>query len=366
MRSLYWSYALISVFVVRSIGSPAGAPIPSSVAAALTESTSQSQAQPSVTPSAVLTDTNITSIPGAWNTGCNYDDIPCIAYCSSADIECQATGNALASACAPSWNSYWDISRRYSPTVSGWYNVTSTEGSPPSTVTTTLESYTSFSTASEAFVKQYTGEEPQTTITPVYALGSPVLIETVTTFPDLIHTVTRLEGPKPTCSVLSMRAMDREDCGQCTIRGGTVDLYFWPPATSAISTTNASPPSTVVDGSTLVSPTVYIRLRKAYAINDCSVVGNEHKDTLVAVDAAQLSTQIHIGGKVAAYEYGKLDYADLTGLPPASEYQMQPSCVMFGCLTMYSTTFFPTLKVPPQIRSVDPAWSDCALGLEGL
>lgn len=307
--------------------------------------------------------TTLTSVPGAWRTHCNeLSGRPCIVYCSVTDTACQATGAALASACAPQWNSYWDVSRGFSPPAGpGWHNVTTTVGEPARVVATTIASYTSFRTAGETFVKQ-DGDGGQTTLTPVYALGAPVMVPTVTTLPDNRTAYTLLEGPAPSCSVLSVSAMDREGCGRCTITGGTVDLYFWPSTASA----GTAPLSTVLHGATLVAPTAYIRLRTAFAADSCSVVGAAHEGTLLAVAPAALSTQIHVGGKVAAYEYGALDYADLTGLPPASQYQMQPSCVMFGCPTMYSTTWFPTLKVPPQVRSIDPAWADCVLGLEGL
>lgn len=363
MSSLRWAVwrAGVAVFVTTSRASPAGAPIPSSDLTTSRQPATISL-RPSTTPLAILNNTNISSIPGAWQTHCNeYSGIPCIVYCSVTDTACQATGNALASACAPSWHSYWDVSNGFSPTGAGWHNVTSTLGHAARVVTTTVESYTSFSTTSKSFVKQ-DQSDGLTTITPVYALGDPVTVQTLTTLGDNRTTYTVLAGPTPTCSVLAMSAMDVEGCGKCTITGGTVDLFFWPSATLG----GVSARSTVLNGSTLVAPTAYISIRTAFAANSCSVVGGQHTGTMVAVKPAELSTQIHIGGKVAAYEYGQLDYADLTGLPPASQYQMQPSCVMFGCATMYSTTWFPTLKVPPQIRSIDPAWADCELGLEGL
>ncbi|KAK4498845.1 hypothetical protein PRZ48_009355 [Zasmidium cellare] len=81
-----------------------------------------------------------------------------------------------------------------------------------------------------------------------------------------------------------------------------------------------------------------------------------------------VSTQYHWGGKVAqsgANEYGRMNYADLTGLPPVTDYENQPSCIMFGCSTILPT-FNPTLVVPLALRTLAPEWADCDAALEGL
>lgn len=309
----------------------------------------------------------LSAIPGAWNIDPCTESTQsrCFITCRTTDTVCQSAASSFVGTCEADWESYFSIQSGQASTESGWDYTTTVAGSAGSVIPTTVESYTTFSTATESFVKQNADLE-LTTLTPVYALGTPVLIETITTVPDYRNTYTVLTGPEPTCKYYSVFTMDPEDCGQCTIRGGTVDLLFWPPTTATVSDAGAPPMSTVVNGSTLISPSAYIHLRTILASNSCSRVGKEYTATMLAMDPEAISTQIHIGGKVAAYEYGQLDYADLTGLPPASEYEMQPSCVMFGCETIYSTTFFPTLKVPEQVRSIDPEWADCGLGLEGL
>lgn len=82
-----------------------------------------------------------------------------------------------------------------------------------------------------------------------------------------------------------------------------------------------------------------------------------------------VTTQAHIGGKVfqtGANVYGPLNYSAFAGVVPASVYEDQASCVMFGCPTIFPSVWKPTLVVPPQMRSIDPAWASCALGLQGL
>ncbi|EGP87162.1 uncharacterized protein MYCGRDRAFT_93213 [Zymoseptoria tritici IPO323] len=123
--------------------------------------------------------------------------------------------------------------------------------------------------------------------------------------------------------------------------------------------------SAVLNGTTLYSPTVYISIATAYATNECSNLGQRHHATFLAMNPSDVSTQIQLGGKAWANSFGAVRYEDLTGLPPASNYQLQPSCIMFGCPTM-DNHFSPTLSVPAQLRSMDAAWKDCGAPLQGL
>lgn len=272
------------------------------------------------------------------------------------------------STCTPIRGSYINVrDGAANATGTEWYNVTTTRGPTDGPSTTTISSWTSFSTANATFTKLVDEDQGfgRTTITPVYALGDPVPVESVTTIRDMRRTYTHLTAPLPSQCIYTYLKSDPSDCGQCHISGGTVDLYFWPPNT-APPPRGAPPSTTMLNGTTLVSPTAYIYLSTISARNACSDVGEKHTGTLFAIDPTELSTQLHVGGKVAAYKYAQIDYHDLTGLPPPYEYEMQPSCYMFGCETIYSTQWHPTLKVPPQVRSIDPAWADCGLALEGL
>jgi hypothetical protein len=312
-------------------------------------------------------------IPGVWYSACQYGGAwPCEAYCTPADAACLHSASRVAKTCGPSWSLYHSIQSGLRPPGAAWYNTTSVVSytNPGGTRTTSVEVYTSFTTATQGFV---VGVSSVTTMTPVYALGSPVLSEMTTKeplYPEPTYTV--LTGPTPQCKFTAYSIKARSDCGRCTIAGGTVDLYFWPPAPTSVaekvhtSLLTNKPESTILNGHTLVSPTVYISINTISASDSCLQVGERHTGTLVAMNPEDVSTQVHIGGKDAAYAYHRLNYHDLVGLPPASNYEMQPSCLMVGCPTIYSTSWHPTLKVPPQVRSIDPAWASCGLALEGL
>lgn len=316
--------------------------------------------------------TPIEGIPGGWADLKCYRP-PCTVFCHEGDADCLKAANVAVSKCSPQWSSYYDPGAATLDPLKPWANATSTYGHPSTVSTETTLVWTSFSTATTGIVvKNHNESGHPTTMTPVWVLGSPVPSTIVTTLPDNREYYTILTGPVPTCSFVEVKTANPSLCGQCQIVGGTVDLYFWPPTTKTAEVNGSATSlvqSTVLDGTTLFAPSVYLQMRSVFATNECSRVGKTYKSTLLAVDPGELSTQIHIGGKVAqtgANEYSKLDYGDLVGLPPLSQYEMQPSCIMFGCPTIYPTSWNPTLVVPTQVRQLDPAWQSCSFGLEGL
>ncbi|KAK5694449.1 hypothetical protein LTR17_024788 [Elasticomyces elasticus] len=209
-------------------------------------------------------------------------------------------------------------------------------------------------------------------MTPVYALGSPIVSTSLVTYPDIYVTFTTVTGNTPRCKCTGVTtAATQTNCGRCTMNGGTVELLYWTDHVT-IQPANAElklPRSAVLNGTTLYSPSVYISFQTAFATNSCGRVGRNHTGTILAMRPQDLSTQVHWGGKVlqsGANDYVTMNYADLHGLPPVDVYESQPSCIMFGCATIYTTSYFPTIVIPPQMRSLDSAWRDCAVGLEGL
>ncbi|KAK4629721.1 hypothetical protein CLAFUW4_08520 [Fulvia fulva] len=367
---LLWGLALVGGCCA------AGAPSPEQTAATSTTSSS-------ILPNPTPTWTNSThqaagnfslydKLPSLWFETCanNNQNPPCTAYCRSNDTECLRAADVVVPACAGLWNTYnghvfdWRISGGVAP--SGWSTVLSTYGADAIPSTTTVNVYTSFSTANATLTRQHPTDArlPKVTITPVYAVGNPVPSVSVETASPYSGVVSYITAPQPSCRYAALKTTN--DCGQCSIYGGTVELLFWPPTTS---TTSAGAPvitkSTVWDGITLFSPTVYISLSTVYASNSCMQVGQNHTGTLLAMKPEDVSTQIHIGGKVAAYTYGRVDYADLVGLPPLDDYEAQPSCIMFGCSTIFPT-YSPTLVVPMALRTLEADWSSCVAALEGL
>ncbi|KAK3117397.1 hypothetical protein LTR53_001311 [Teratosphaeriaceae sp. CCFEE 6253] len=297
---------------------------------------------------------------------------PCIAFCGANDTACMAAASAEVRTCSPLWTDYLATAEGRRPLGSEWSTTTTTVVDTGVHYTTTVDEWTMFSTASASFlVGNPTERGKVTTMTPVYALGSPTQRTSLVSYPDNNYTFTMTIGPTLHCKFTAIStAFTRTDCGQCTMTGGTVELLYWPTRAAAASgPVSSAGVSLVHDGITLYSPSAYISFQTAYAANSCSRIGRNHTGTMLAIRPADFSTLVHWGGKVAqsgANQYGSLDYADLTGLPPASVYEAQPSCQMFGCATILPSGWNPTLVVPEQMRSLDTAWADCAIGLEGL
>lgn len=313
-------------------------------------------------------------IPGLVTSVCEYHG-PCAAVCNNNDTICLQAASSVSSTCEASWTKYWDLRDGTQIPGPGWTAVTSVSSEAAQTSTATIDRWTSFSSANfSLIVGDPTAYPKETTMTPVYALGSPIPSISVTTYPAMQQTITYYTKPPPTCKF--NQVMQERDCGQCTMTGGTVQLFYWPPGATQVHTTRRTgsskgllPLSTILDGTTLYSPTVYISLETVHAQNSCSQVGKTHAGTMIAMKPEDVSTQVHFGGQVlqsGANHYGRLVYADLTGLPPASVYEQQETCEMFGCPTIYPSTWDPTLVVPTELRTIDPAWQSCAVDLEGL
>ncbi|KAK0259021.1 hypothetical protein LTR87_017478 [Friedmanniomyces endolithicus] len=319
----------------------------------------------------------IETIPNLWFSTCLNDlegnpATPCIAYCRPEQPDCLTAAGSITKTCSPSWSSYFAVKWSSTSPGPGWSTITSTDGQDGGPSTETVSVWTSFSKANYSLV---VGISTMSTLTPVYAIGSPVLSITTTSYEERHGTLTYLSGPTPTCRYTAVATST--DCGQCTLTGGTVQLFYWPPTTTTHPTVenetsrsgSIAPYTALLNGTTLYSPSVYISFESVYASNNCFQVGSRHISTLLAMDSQDVSTQVHIGGKVGQYganSYSALRYGDLTGLPPASEYELQPSCLMLGCPTIYPSSWNPVLAVPRQLRSMDSAWQGCAMGLEGL
>lgn len=304
-----------------------------------------------------------------WRTTC-WVSKACTVYCEADDRACWETASSIIQTCAPSWSSSIAVlSESSAPGGTEWTSYLTTMGWSGVPESTTLSIYTSFSTANETFRKQGLSSEPYTTITPVYAIGPPIESVSVTNMSDGPATTYRT-APTPGCKFGAVSTWNSSYCGGCTITGGTVELYYWPASTAILGGDEQIASTTMtaeLNGTVLQSPSVYIYLHTIYAKDACGTVGRPHFGSIIAMNAEEISTIVHIGGKVAAYETGALDYGILTGsLPPASDYQMLPTCIMFGCKTMLPTVWSPTLVVPSKLRTVDTSWAHCEMHLAGL
>jgi hypothetical protein len=302
-------------------------------------------------------------------TSCAYDDPKCYAQCT-----------AMATACGSKWFQ-WTSRNSY---------LTFTQ-SPTSFSTTTIISQSwAYSTS--------VVHEGEARITFEYAspIGKPLLTTTsVKTFYSMDRKVTRWTEPPPTCTPSAwLKCTKGPDCRACTVQGGTVEVLFWPPASKIASNgTHIAPTQGFPSGSisphnnisqpivtamfgthTLTSPSVYISFQTAYAINDCGqTVGKVMPGALLPMDPHSLFTmragldyfEVSSGSiRTTFYQSASFDYNDFDGPVPPSAYTHQPSCLASGCYTIYPD-YHPQLALPPQVRSMDPAWASCALDWRG-
>lgn len=77
-------------------------------------------------------------------------------------------------------------------------------------------------------------------------------------------------------------------CGRCSIEGGTVELLYWPPATSSmganVSVTGERKLVAATLGTTLTSPTLYVSYHSLYATDACgNKVGSSLFDKIIAI-----------------------------------------------------------------------------------
>ncbi|KAK0343409.1 hypothetical protein LTR91_023321 [Friedmanniomyces endolithicus] len=174
----------------------------------------------------------IETIPNLWFSTCLNDlegnpATPCIPYCRPEQPDCLTAAGSITKTCSPSWSSYFAVKWSSTSPGPGWSTITSTDGQDGGPSTETVSVWTSFSKANYSLV---VGISTMSTLTPVYAIGSPVLSITTTSYEERHGTLTYLSGPTPTCRYTAVATST--DCGQCTLTGGTVQLFYWPPTTT--------------------------------------------------------------------------------------------------------------------------------------
>lgn len=224
-----------------------------------------------------------------------------------------------------------------------------------------------------------------------YAIGPEITTwtttETVSWWDPQLQVVSTLV-PSPPCNTPTFSCTKQPWCNKdaCTVQGGSVELLFWP-STSAIAnhtgdhikSTASGPVTAVYKNTTLTSPSVYLEYKTAYALNGCSqTVGGHYPGAILALDPNDLFSidarldyfvmtttikdELHT---TSFYNKVRVNYNDLTGLPPASAYMAMPMCFASGCAIITPSLFHPQLVVPTQIREMDPAWATCDMDWRG-
>ncbi|KAK3620006.1 hypothetical protein LTR22_025763 [Elasticomyces elasticus] len=243
-------------------------------------------------------------------------------------------------------------------------------------------------------------------------------------------TIASTYSDNPHCNATGTSTTPVTGCGPCNLYGGSVQLLYFPPGTEVsrdmcatvpvtstdcpfgngqqLNNTNnigqaTAPcafysdsitlppdtgPHTVSNGYTFYENKAYLAYQTAYASNDCGRVGSHYSAGILPVASEDLYSVLgyHFELSNAAYQ---VKFADFSTPVPYSAYYGQPQCDEGGNLgllqwpnmlngkiveglcgdpgyVVYDELYAPRLAVPPEFRSLDPAWSHCLLGLDGL
>lgn len=216
------------------------------------------------------------------------------------------------------------------------------------------------------------GAAPDVTLVTVNDMTVPSFIDN--------HTWDATRALVPGCTV---------GCQSCQIQGGTVQLIYWPPASSTwvngfytALIGNRTAKSTIVTlGTTLTSPTVYVSFDSLYARDSCSPFGKTYFNEIVAI--THTATLKSIAGWNYRDSLGStysFNFTDLYVSPvPESIYQQQPRCASswyhqaknenpnlsaWTCPRLFP--YEPILAIPDEVRHIDPGWVDCIGSINGV
>ncbi|KAL9079903.1 MAG: hypothetical protein Q9157_001242 [Trypethelium eluteriae] len=149
---------------------------------------------------------------------------------------------------------------------------------------------------------------------------------------------------------------------------------------------NGSGPSTVSNGYTFYLNSVYISIQEVYAQDACGTpIGSSYPGHILTLASSDVSSArygtVDSNALLAHIDYlaYPFNYADLNYPIPWSAYSGQSSChCVYGtadpsipiescpCSTIVNSDYRPALVVPPQVRTLDPAWSHCAIPFGGF
>ncbi|KAK3647802.1 hypothetical protein LTR22_013639 [Elasticomyces elasticus] len=384
-----------STLITSSSSIPTSSTLPSLTSSSNATITSDSTTNATIT-NGLSTNTTLPYPLTTWHSvtysiSCAWNDPLCLTTCqqyygscTSEWIAYERNTNVTAIPVSTSYSTYTDVD-------------VSTVGVETATTIYSLETTLALvsDVATESSIRSLTTVFKETTAasTLVLASGTPsasTSIGSTDTRSQLLYSYSASGVPSPGCS-----SYDYHDWGctsgcnpaRCTIMGGTVDLLYWPVATTSLHTIGNSTSTQIIpltgsnatrtavyDGVTLTSPMVAISFQSAWALDDCSkAVGKNHSGSILPLHPHQVSSihgnsgpqyitqttsSVHFYGTWIAAPF---NYTNLAMTPvPLEVYLDQPSCWDNFCPTIY-TDYRPVLSVPQEVRSLDPAWASCDL-----
>ncbi|KAF7160361.1 hypothetical protein CNMCM6106_007802 [Aspergillus hiratsukae] len=165
-------------------------------------------------------------------------------------------------------------------------------------------------------------------------------------------------------------------------------VFYWPVTTAGgdlclqngttipATPTGTSPNTAVVNGQTLISPSIYVSFTSIYAWSNRrahpgSQCGDTHTDTIIAVDPISVSSvRNHRNAKYptigTAYPF---NFAEFTPqevgnytmpLIPWPQYRGGSQCPLYDpSCTMIRDDYMPFLDLPEAVRQIDKLWTEC-------
>ena len=182
-------------------------------------------------------------------------------------------------------------------------------------------------------------------------------------------------------------------CGQCTIRNwdlhavgyqnvDSVRLMYWPNMSAADTVETTAPDqkhaSAVLNGTTYISPYAYLSFSVLSAVNSCGLVGKRHTNVVLTLTNPAMLSSISWSFSALYVPWGSTTmtlwsgsalhksfrYADLDWPYPPSAYSGQQECEPGtgtdpGSCDVIISPYLPTLVIPPEIKTIDPLWTQC-------
>ncbi|KAL2819268.1 hypothetical protein BDW59DRAFT_181689 [Aspergillus cavernicola] len=187
------------------------------------------------------------------------------------------------------------------------------------------------------------------------------------------------------CPQTTREYPEENPCSNCHFLPGTATLFYWPVTTASGdlclqdgTTLPASGPSTaLVDGSTFISPTVYLSFTSIYAWSNRrahpgSQCGIDHSNTVIAVNPETVtSMRGHRNGRypVIGTEY-PFNFAEFMpheigeytqSLIPWPQYRGGAQCPIpdENTCSLIRDDYMPNVLLPEEVRGIDAGWTAC-------